>query len=272
MALRLQAAKYIDRLGAYFGDGFKEGVSLTVYDELSRWGKYAYGCSELLFHPLKYWPTRGPFTKLFRTFMCSNISFPSKITIMAYVGTYYALGCSWFITLANYFLTGWLNGFLDHYYLDSFKIYIAIIVVFYACGNFALALLRYRTHEKGFLPAILENIKWIPLFTVFLGGVSMHICQATFSHLFSVNMSWGSTSKEAEETNFFREIPKISKNFMGTLIFCTLIAAMMAVLARFGPLLWRINTFIAIFPLAIGISCHFLMPIALNPGLMKFTF
>lgn len=272
MALRLQAAKYIVRLGAYFGDGFKEGVSLTVYDELSRWEKYAHGCSELLLHPLKFWPTRGPFTKLFRTFLCSNISFPSKITIMAYVGTYYALGCSWFLTLANYFLTGWLNGFLDHYYLDSFRVYIAIIVVFYACGNFALALLRYRTHEKGFLPAIIENIKWIPLFTIFLGGVSMHICQAILSHLFSVNMSWGSTSKEAEDTNFFREIPKILKNFRGTLNFCMLVAGMMAVLARFAPLLWRIDTFIAIFPEAVVISCHFLMPIALNPGLMNFTF
>lgn len=27
---------------------FKEGVSLTVFDELLRWEKYAYGCSELV--------------------------------------------------------------------------------------------------------------------------------------------------------------------------------------------------------------------------------
>lgn len=40
MALRLQTKGYIVRLGAYQGDGFKEGVSLTVYDELHRWEKY----------------------------------------------------------------------------------------------------------------------------------------------------------------------------------------------------------------------------------------
>jgi membrane glycosyltransferase len=40
MSLRLQSAGYIIRLGAYYGDGFKEGVSLTVYDELNRWEKY----------------------------------------------------------------------------------------------------------------------------------------------------------------------------------------------------------------------------------------
>ena len=42
MALRLQTSGYILRLAAYTNGGFKEGVSLTVYDELARWEKYAY--------------------------------------------------------------------------------------------------------------------------------------------------------------------------------------------------------------------------------------
>lgn len=40
MSLRLQSAGYIIRLASYKGDGFKEGVSITVYDELARWEKY----------------------------------------------------------------------------------------------------------------------------------------------------------------------------------------------------------------------------------------
>jgi hypothetical protein len=36
MALRLQTHGYLVRLAAYANDGFKEGVSLTVYDELAR--------------------------------------------------------------------------------------------------------------------------------------------------------------------------------------------------------------------------------------------
>lgn len=39
MSLRLQSQGYIVRLGAYKGEGYKEGVSLTVYDELARWEK-----------------------------------------------------------------------------------------------------------------------------------------------------------------------------------------------------------------------------------------
>lgn len=43
MSLRLQCDGYIIRLAAWAEQGFKEGVSLTVYDELARWEKYAYG-------------------------------------------------------------------------------------------------------------------------------------------------------------------------------------------------------------------------------------
>jgi membrane glycosyltransferase len=39
MSLRLQCEGYTVRLGAYKDDGYKEGVSLTVYDELNRWEK-----------------------------------------------------------------------------------------------------------------------------------------------------------------------------------------------------------------------------------------
>jgi len=40
ISLRVQMAGNVVRLATYHGDGFKEGVSLTVYDELSRWEKY----------------------------------------------------------------------------------------------------------------------------------------------------------------------------------------------------------------------------------------
>ena len=43
IALRLQQRGYIIRWATYSNGGFKEGVSLTVDDELNRWQKYAYG-------------------------------------------------------------------------------------------------------------------------------------------------------------------------------------------------------------------------------------
>lgn len=88
IALRLQTEGYLVRYVTYFEDGWKEGVSLTVYDELARWEKYAYGCDELVFNPLKTWIFKGPFTPLFRKFVCSNMRIQGKIGIIAYIGTY----------------------------------------------------------------------------------------------------------------------------------------------------------------------------------------
>ncbi|KAF2748406.1 hypothetical protein M011DRAFT_493770 [Sporormia fimetaria CBS 119925] len=271
MALRLQTSGYLVRYAAYKGDGYKEGVSLTVYDELMRWEKYAYGCSELVFQPLKYWPTRGPFTKLFMKFLTSSMPFPSKVSIMAYIGTYYALGSSWILTLSNYFLIGWFNGFLDHYYLDSFRVGFAIIFVFTFLGNLALGVLRYRIGEKSLISALAENFAWVPLLYIFLGGVSVHISQALLAHMFSIDMSWGSTAKEMDNTPFFQEIPKVVKKFKYTLCACLLAAGGIVYMAKYAPVLWRIDLFTAVWPLSTLIVTHALMPIVLNPNLMLFT-
>ena len=271
MALRLQCEGYIVRLGAYTKAGFQEGVSLTVYDELSRWEKYAYGCSELIFHPFKDWIFKGPLTPLFRKFMGSNMPLPSKITIMAYVGTYFAIGSAWILTVANYFLVGWYNGFLDHYYVDSFKIYFAIIIVFNCLGNVALAVLRYRLDEQDIIAGLIMNFKWILLLTIFLGGVSLHVSQALLCHLFSINMTWGATSKEVENTTFFKEIPKLIKSFKFMFLWCFICAGTMIYLALFRHDSWRIGFFTAIWPLGTVVTSHFLLPIALNPSLMLFT-
>ncbi|KAI9684442.1 MAG: hypothetical protein M1829_002252 [Trizodia sp. TS-e1964] len=271
MALRLQCAGYMLRLGAYTGDGFKEGVSLTVYDELSRWEKYAYGCNELLFHPIRYWPTRGIFTPLIKKFIFSNMRLTAKITILSYIGTYYAIGAAWILSLANYFLFGWFVGALDKYYLDSFKIFVSLIVVFTLLGNTALAVLRYRAEEKSLFRCLGENFKWILLLTVFLGGISLHISQALLSHMFSVDMSWGSTAKEVEDVTFFEEVPRLLKRFKFTFIWCILCLALMVSGATVFPELWKITDFSAIFPLATVVFSHFFLPIALNPALMLFT-
>ena len=272
MALRLQCAGYIIRLASYAGQGFKEGVSLTVYDELARWEKYAYGCNELIFHPLRYWPMRGPFTPLFRKFIGSCMPLPSKLTIMAYIGTYYAIGSAWILTLANYIIVGWFNGYYDHYYIDSFKIYFSIVIIFNGLGNLSLAVLRYRAEDRSLVRSLIENLSWIPLLTIFLGGISLHVSQALLSHMFSIDMSWGATAKEAVNTSFFEEVPKIMRKFKVTFVFVLVATAGMIILSTsVVPWDWRISIFTATWPLATLVACHALLPVVLNPGLMRFT-
>ena len=68
MALRLMSRGYIIRWATYAKGGFKEGVSLTVDDELNRWQKYAFGCSEIMFNPIFQWWRKGPINHQFHRF------------------------------------------------------------------------------------------------------------------------------------------------------------------------------------------------------------
>lgn len=192
MSLRLQAAGFLVRLAGYKNDGetYDEGVSLTVYDELMRWEKYAYGCSELLFHPFRYWFTRGPFTKVFRQFLFSPMPFTAKISIFGYIGTYYAIASAWILTVANYLLVGWFSGQLDEYYQNSFSVFISVVAIFTGLGNVSLAVLRWRSGEKALLAALIENFSWVPLMCIFLGGLSIHLSQALCSHLVGIDMQY----------------------------------------------------------------------------------
>jgi hypothetical protein len=142
------------------------------------------------------------------------------VTILSYIGTYYAIASAFFLTVLNYFLIGWFNGYLDHYYVDSFKIYFSIVIVFQALGVVSLAVLRYRVEGRNLFFCFLDNLKWLPLLTIFLGGLSIHVFQAIVCHMLSIDMSWGATAKEATRTSFFAEIPTILKKFKFTFIFC----------------------------------------------------
>lgn len=271
LSLRLQTSGYHVRLGAYCGDGFKEGVSLTVYDELARWEKYAYGCSELLFHPVREWLRRGVFTPLFRRFLASSMPLGSKVTILAYIGTYYAIGYAWLGTLLNYFLVGWYNGHVDHYYMNSWRIWVALIVIFSGAGNLALAMVRYRGEGRNMPMQLWICFRWVPLLFVFLGGISMHVGQAILCHMLSIDMSWGATAKEVSDTSFFIEMPMIARRFKFVFVFCLAMVALIVCGVHVFPYLWRIDEVIAIVPLACVIFSHFMLPVLLNPALMKFT-
>lgn len=271
MALRLQTTGYIVRMASYHGNDFREGVSLTVYDELARWEKYAYGCNELVFHPLKYWPTKGPLTPLFLKFIFSNMPVGSKMTILSYMGTYYAIAYNALGSLMNYLVYGMQNGHLDHYYIDSFRVYFAIVVVFIAAGNVSLAVMRYRVEKATLLGSLFENFKWVPLLSIFLGGISLHLSQTILRHFFSMDKTWGATSKESEDTSFFIELPRIGKRFKWTFLYCVVCTVLMICGGTAFPPLWRINFFAAVWPLVAVVANSFFLPVLLNPALMKLT-
>jgi cellulose synthase/poly-beta-1,6-N-acetylglucosamine synthase-like glycosyltransferase len=202
MALRLQSKGYDLRFSAYFGsEGFQEGVSLTVYDELARWEKYAYGRLRpvhFAFGNLLICEQGAPSSSsipsdtgspavlshlssgnscmpsMFLTIICAILTQALQLLKHVNNGQDHNHELHWHIlrhwlslvrrsshtlllrlmfiilrrllTVMNYFLIGWFNGYLDHYYTDSFKIYFSIVIVFQALGTVSLAVLRYVSH------------------------------------------------------------------------------------------------------------------------------
>ncbi|KAF7556470.1 hypothetical protein G7Z17_g1393 [Cylindrodendrum hubeiense] len=272
IALRLQIKGNIVRMAAYHGDEFKEGVSLTIYDEIARWQKYAYGVSEMIFHPFHRWLYKGPFTPLFYTFLGSNIIWSSKLSILAYMCSYFALGSALTLSLLNYFLVGWFRDDISSAYLTSWNVFVSLIVVFNLLGHVSLAFLRYRTGERSLLGSLVENFKWSALMTCFFGGVAFHISLALLAHLFHVDMQWGATSKEKEDSNFFQEMPRLFKTFKWMYLCIILIVGGMVYLGSFADPDWAIQDFTAILPLALNLGFHAFAPLVLNPSLMVFNY
>jgi hypothetical protein len=108
---------------------------------------------------------------------------------------------------------------------------------------------------------------------IFFGSISLHVLQALLCHMFEIDMSWGATSKEVEFSNFFIEVPKVAKMFKFSIAISLFMIVVTIIMAKvpFIPWSWHIDQFVVIFPLAILCASHLLLPIALNPSLMTFS-
>ncbi|KAL5532158.1 hypothetical protein ACEPAF_5722 [Sanghuangporus sanghuang] len=274
MALRLMLRGYTIRWARYSQGGFKEGVSLTADDELNRWQKYAYGCSELLFNPIKDWWRKGPINHQIHHFIWGPAPLHYKLSMLAYMFSYYGIAASVTIAVINYVILGFQFE-VDGYYMHSFEIWLATTTIFLGLGTVAFSLLEYRLGEKGFLKAFMINIKWLPFFFFFFGGLSIHLSVAILAHLFSYNITWSATKKEVERSNFFKEVPKILKRFWVAWSISIILFAGIAVLTTsLVPIEWRVDGsgWAVIFPLSVVCGCHILYPIVLNPYLMVFSY
>jgi hypothetical protein len=70
---------------------------------------------------------------------------------------------------------------------------------------------------------------------------------------------------QVQVSNFFKEVPAIIKRMWLMLITCTCVIAAIAVMATsLVPVGYRITAFNAIWPLAMTVGSHVLMPIVLN--------
>ncbi|KJA14928.1 hypothetical protein HYPSUDRAFT_48741 [Hypholoma sublateritium FD-334 SS-4] len=259
LALRVLLKDYTIRWANYSKGRFKEGVSLTVDDELNRWKKITFGCNELMFNPIKDWWYLGPITKQLRIFLLSNAPSHYKISMLAYMSSYYGIATSPFLSLLNYLVWGW-----------SFD---PVTVVFTAASNVSYTLLEYRLGQCDILSALSENLSFVPFLWFFFSGLSVHLWYALLAHLLSFDITWSATKKEVEMSNFWREGPRIIRQYW--VVFLTSTIALTAIVLPSTPLVhatWRIEPSWAVLPPLITVAAgHILVPFVLNPWFMIFS-
>lgn len=257
MALRLLMKGYIVRWATYSNNEFLEGVSLTPDDEINRWQKYAFGCSELVFNPLRYWFTKGPLTPLFRKFLWSKCPTAYKVNACSYIFSYWAIAVSTPLTIGLFVAQGLFYPLLDPIFLTPFQVWIAVIVVFVVGGNVGMIICRSRAGHTTPLKAIVEHVSWIPALTIFFSGISYHVMLALLAHPFGYNMTWSATIKDFDEneSNFWLEVPAILKRYWHCFTILFIFGAGMILLSTpLVPMEWRVEGFAIFWPGALLIA------------------
>ncbi|POY70489.1 hypothetical protein BMF94_6557 [Rhodotorula taiwanensis] len=272
-AMRMLVAGYDVRWATYSNGGFQEGVSLSADDEINRWQKYAFGVSELLLHRLKDWPFKGPLTPMAKDFFWkSNLPLHYKLSSFSYMMSYYGISVAFPLSVAGYILYGMFIPSLDNAYMPSWKVTVALMLVFGCASAFAFAVLRYRSGQCGLHTALLEQAKWTPFNTLFFAGLSLHVLTALLAHPVGYDMTWAATVKESTNRTIFTEVPAIMKRFRLCFIVCSMCIAMIVVFAFLPLMEWQIIDWVSIVPLALVVGGHILYPFLLNPAIMSLRF
>jgi hypothetical protein len=75
--------------------------------------------------------------------------------------SYYGIAASAALSILNYLLLGFAVE-VDGFYMHSFEIWLACMVVFPGAGNIGFTLLEYRLGLRSIFSAFVENMTWVP--------------------------------------------------------------------------------------------------------------
>lgn len=88
-----------------------------------------------------------------------------KISMSSYMFSYYGIAASVILSLINYLILGWALE-IDGFYMHSFEIWLACMIVFPVAGNVGYTLLEYRLGNRSIFSAAVENLTWVPFLCV----------------------------------------------------------------------------------------------------------
>jgi len=75
--------------------------------------------------------------------------------------SYYGIAASATLSVVNYFILG-MAFEVDAFYMHSFEIFLACIVVFPGAGNVSFSIFEYRLGKRDIFSAAFENFLYVP--------------------------------------------------------------------------------------------------------------
>lgn len=114
-----------------------------------------------------------PLTHAPQTFIWSDAPVHYKISMSSYMFSYYGIAASTILSIVNYLILGFALN-VDGFYMHSFEIWLACMVVFPGAGNIGYTILEYRLGNRSLLAALIENSTWVPFLCVPLSLFAYH--------------------------------------------------------------------------------------------------
>eukprot|EP00877_Chromochloris_zofingiensis_P006822 jgi/Chrzof1/2393/Cz11g13140.t1 len=270
--IRLAGNNMFGRYVMYTGDDFQEGVSLTYIDEVIKWRKFAFGACELFFNPLREWLFKGPINKKFITYIvCPHIEWHQKISLVVYLSSYLAMASAFPFVIFEGTMSIVKPDFYDKYAVASFDVMLTCTVIFGAISTLSNSMFSWRydsTKGKASMLGIIWNdLKYIPMTTIFFQSVLYHLTTACFMYFFSLKVVWGATVKETTKMNCYQAIKNTFLSYWKEYLVYVIITGGYAFCVYWYDI--SLNRAWAI--LAYGAS-HILGPIFLNPAIMTLSY
>jgi len=208
------------RYVTYCGNGFQEGVSVTIYDELRRCQKQCYGLVRSTSTGLskgrscvssseRMAATRASNPALY---CVSQIGRQIRLKIYSHriAGNILHVLChpwlsldtaasGWIYLVVNYLFGGWYPDHALKYYNDNLITVASIVILIYPLVH---SIYRYIWKRDPFTVALLENYVSTGVLLVFFVVLSTHLSWAIWCHLLSIDVQWDVTPKVIHCSNF----------------------------------------------------------------------
>jgi hypothetical protein len=267
LSLRLQVLGYCGRFVTYTGDDFKEGVSLSVIDEVRRFSRYAYGSSEILFNPVWTWWYQGPFGSLFVQYLfCYSVPWQSKVNLLGYLGSYFALATVPSGSLIIFFLDAYVDVWESNT-VKSADLVLTVYLIFAVFGPLISTILNYRLKRGSLWDLFWIEVKWSIILSLFFLGIPWSLMTAILGHLLGLNLSWGATSKsQIGQESRLKVLLSIVKTFYPQIIYSILMFFIVSIF-WYLPEPYQIQNLYFAIPLLLCSLGHLVSPFLLTPGL-----